>query len=112
MSDPTAQYTLLVALFALAALVWLGCALSTFGTYRAFRQMVDLGWTAAYLLLALLALGDAFIAYQWRSRVLFMSSTAREASQLTGYYWLRFVPFELVAAFLMFGLLRMRRKVF
>jgi hypothetical protein len=110
MSEPSTQYSFLMAIFALTAIAWLGCALSAYATYRAFRLTVDLGWLAAYLLLAFVAVGNAFVANQWRGRIAFMPPTSQEASQFLSYYWLRLAPFGLIAAFLVFALLRVRRR--
>ncbi len=87
-------YTVVLGLNFLMGLVWLGALLAAISRYRAFKQQADLAWTGAYLLLAGVALGQAFVLWQSSQQP---GSLAADPGL---WYNLRFTALELIAAIL------------
>ena len=109
MPDPNAQDQILAGLQLFTFLAWLGCALSAWVGYRAFRQSADLYWLVAFAVLAAAYLGEALTTYRWIGHMGPVSDTMRQAAELNTYYRLRLGALELAAALLIFHLFRQRR---
>lgn len=88
------QSTVILSLYLLMGLVWLGGLLAAISRYRAFKQRADLGWVGAFLLLAGVALGQALRLWQGNQQSLTL------AIESGIWYNLRFAALELIAAIL------------
>lgn len=111
-TDLSSQVYLLMGVYALTALIWVGCALTAFAGYRAFKLRVDLGWTAAFLLLAFVRAVEAYAAYVTLDELQFMGVAEATATELTLGYRISLSALEIIAAFAVFFLFRARGAYF
>lgn len=109
-SDLESQFTLIAAIYALTAIVWLGCALTALAGYRAFRLKVDLGWFFAFLLLAFVRAGEAYVAYITLDELRTMGLIEATATELSIGFRVSFAALEIIAAFAVFILFRSRSR--
>ena len=111
MPELARDFTVLSFTLALTSLLWLLCALASYFGYRAYRQRMDLGWVAAFLLLSLGRAIEAYVAKSWADSV---GSLTSQVDPLTyaSFTQLRVAGLELVAALLILLLFRQRRATF
>jgi hypothetical protein len=108
-SDPIEQHQVLLALYAINGLVWVGAALSAYVGFRAFRQRADVQWAIAFVLMAAVFFGHAYVAYRWVETLRLAEEPARIAADVAVYYQLRLAGVALAPSFLVFYLFRKRR---
>ncbi|MFN2114400.1 MAG: hypothetical protein ACK2T6_01720 [Anaerolineae bacterium] len=109
-TDLESQFTLAAAMYALTALVWVGSAIVAFSGYRAFRLGVDLGWFATFLLFAFIRASQAYVMWLTRSQLAMTSLGEAPLIDLSIGYRVSFAALEIVAAFAVFFLFRMRSR--
>jgi hypothetical protein len=106
------DYTILAAIEGLIGLIWLAVALSALAGYSAFKQRTVLYWILAFVLLALVRFGDAYVARHWAAAAALTPQDMPETAQFAAFYGLRFGAIEIAAAFAFFYLFRQRRKTY
>jgi hypothetical protein len=109
-SDLESQFMLIAVIYGLTALVWAGCALTALSGYRAFRLRADLGWFLAFLLLAFIRVGEAYVAYITLDELRTMAVVEATATELSLGFRVGFAALEIIAAFAVFILFSSRSK--
>ncbi len=102
MVDPDMQSNILIALYALSGLVWVGSALTAYMGFRAFRQRIDIGWAIAFLFLAAFFFGQAYVGFRWSELLSVSDRQVSAAAELPAYYQLRLAAIALVPSLVAF----------
>lgn len=113
MLDAGLNLQLALGFHTISAIVWLVCALSAYGSYRAFALRRDLIWTLGFLLLVLVAGSRSLQTLRVGNSLGtggFGDSTAELFDRLWAYN-MNVAAFEMVAAFLVFYAFRAKRPV-
>ena len=104
------DFTLLTVTETVTAIAWLACALAAWMSHRAYRQRTDMIWLAAFLVLAVVSAGDAFIASSWADAVGNLTDTQQVRFDL--FMSLRLAALELAGAVAVFFVFRLPRVTF
>jgi len=106
------QLYILIGILVLTAIFWSFGALSAYSGYRAFKQQTDLGWTGAFVAMALVALGSAWEAYNLTQGAELLSTNMQAVLLSATSLRLRFAAIEMLAVFAILYLFRARRSAF
>lgn len=109
MSDPINQLYVLIGILILTAIVWALCAFASYANYRAFQQRADLWWMTAFGLLGLARVGLSWEAWGWVQNLDLMGQSLQSVVESTTAARLRYAVLELLAAFVVLYLFRIRR---
>ncbi len=100
-----------LAFHVITTLVWLICAFSAYGSYRAFELRRDLIWTLGFLLLVLVSGSRSLQTLRWGNSIGTggLGDTTAELFERLWSFSMNVAAFEMVAAFLVFYAFRAKR---
>lgn len=104
------DYTMLTVMQGLTALAWLASALAAWVSHHAYRQRTDLLWLIAFLLLAGVSAGNAYVASSWADNVAGIGEIQQVRFDL--YTSIRLAALELAGAATVFFVFRRARVTF